>query len=183
MRVSRLDVFQCIENRRSVRSFKDIPIPERDLTKILKAGIMAPSAGNVQPWEFIVITKKDLKAKLAEAALGQYWMVEAGVIITVCANEEESATYYGARGKTLYCIQDTAAAIENILLAATALGYGSCWVGAFDEVEVRRTLNIPRGVRPVAIIPIGIPAEMPEARSRKDLRQVVYLETYGESKW
>ncbi|MCX8182036.1 MAG: nitroreductase family protein [Candidatus Methanomethyliaceae archaeon] len=175
-------MFQCIEKRRSVRSFRDVPIPEEDLIKILKAGIQAPSAGNIQPWRFIVTTKEDLKMKLAEAALGQYWMVEAGVIITVCAVEDESATYYGTRGRSLYCIQDTAAAVENILLASTALGYGSCWVGAFDEMEVRKTLSIPRDVRPVALIPIGAPAETPEARSRKDLRQVVYHETYGKSR-
>lgn len=178
----RLDVFQCIEKRRSVRSFKDTPIPEDALLKILKAGIMAPSAGNVQPWKFIVTTESELKMKLAGAALGQYWMAEAGVIITVCAVEDESATYYGMRGKSLYCIQDTAAAVENILLAATALGYGSCWVGAFDEMEVRNILNIPRNVRPVAMIPIGVPAETPEARSRKDLHQVVYYEIYGKSR-
>jgi len=176
-----LDVFRCIEMRKSVRSFKDIPIPESDLLKILKAGILAPSAGNIQPWRFIVTTRRDLKTKLAEAALGQYWMVEAGIIITVCAVEEESETYYGSRGKNLYCIQDTAAAVENILLAATALGYGSCWVGAFDETEVRKTLNIPRGARPVALIPIGVPAETPEVRSRKDISEVVYFEIYGRS--
>ncbi|MEM3433874.1 MAG: nitroreductase family protein, partial [Candidatus Methanomethyliaceae archaeon] len=75
-----MDVFQCIEKRRSVRSFKDTPIPEDALLKILKAGIMAPSAGNVQPWKFIVTTESELKMKLAGAALGQYWMAEAGVI-------------------------------------------------------------------------------------------------------
>lgn len=177
-----MDVFQCIENRRSVRSFRNIPLPEGDLIKILRAGILAPSAGNIQPWEFIITTKDELKTELARAALGQYWMVDAGVIITVCANEGESAAYYGPRGKSLYCIQDTAAAIENMLLAATALGYGSCWVGAFDEMKVRRTLNIPREARPVALVPIGVPAEKPEARDRKELSEVVYFETYGESR-
>lgn len=177
-----MDVFECIEKRRSVRSFKSIPLPEEDVRRILRAGIMAPSAGNIQPWEFVVTTKEDLKMRLAEAALDQYWMAEAGVIITVCAVEEESAAYYGTRGKNLYCIQDTAAAVENMLLAATALGYGSCWVGAFDEIEVRKVLNIPKEVRPVAMIPIGVPAESPEPRRRKDLRKVVYSEVYGGSR-
>ena len=173
-----MDVFECIEKRRSIRSFKSTPLPEEDVRKILRAGIMAPSAGNIQPWEFVVTTKEDLKMRLAAAAFGQYWMAEAGVIITVCIVEEESATYYGTRGKNLYCIQDTAAAVENMLLAATALGYGSCWVGAFDEIEVRKVLKMPKEVRPVAMIPIGVPAESPEPRRRKDLHKVVHFEVY-----
>jgi nitroreductase len=173
-----MDVFECIEKRRSIRKYKNVPIKEEDLMKILKAGILAPSAGNIQPWEFIIVTNNDIKEKLCEAALGQYWMMYAWVIIVVCAKEYESESVYGIRGKTLYCIQDTAAAIENMLLAATALGYGSCWVGAFEEEEVRRILKIPQGVRPVALIPIGVPAERPMPRGRKDIFSVIHFESY-----
>lgn len=177
-----LDLFECIERRRSIRSFINAPIKEEDLMKIIRSGMLAPSAGNIQPWEFIITTERMLKSELARAALGQYWMADAGAIVIVCAKEEESAAYYGLRGRTLYCIQDTAAAIENMLLAATALGYGSCWVGAFDEQEVRRVLNIPRSVRPVALIPIGLPAERPEVRRRKSLSEVLHFEIYGRGK-
>ncbi len=173
-----MDVFECIEKRRSIRKYKNIPVKEEDLMKILKAGILAPSAGNIQPWEFIIVTNNETKEKLCEAALGQYWMMYAWVIVVVCAKEYESESVYGFRGKTLYCIQDTAAAIENMLLAVTALGYGSCWVGAFEEEEVRRILKIPQGVRPVALIPIGVPAERPMPRNRKDIFSVIHFESY-----
>ncbi|MGQ9759690.1 MAG: nitroreductase family protein [Candidatus Methanomethylicaceae archaeon] len=177
-----MDVLECIERRRSIRRFVDAPIKEEDLMKILRAGILAPSAGNIQPWEFIITTERTLKSELARVALGQYWMADAGVILTVCAKEEESAAYYGLRGSALYCIQDTAAAIENMLLAATALGYGACWVGAFNEQDVRRVLKIPRSVRPVALVPIGFPAERPEATRRKRLSEILHFEVYGRSR-
>ncbi|MDH5806267.1 MAG: nitroreductase family protein [Candidatus Methanomethylicaceae archaeon] len=177
-----MDVFECIKKRRSIRSFKKIPIKYEDLMKILNAAILAPSAGNIQPWEFIIVTRQDLKEELAEAALGQYWMLDASVIIVVCAREKDSASRYGSRGKSLYCIQDTAAAIENMLLAITALGYGACWVGAFDEDAVRKILKIPLGVRPIALIPIGVPNESPEPRWRKELHEVLHFEFYGGSK-
>jgi len=178
-----LELFETIERRRSVRTFKDKPVKKKDLARILNAAILAPSAGNIQPWEFIVTTDAEGRRDLAAAALGQCWMEGAPVIITVCAKEEASALRYGERGSRLYCIQDTAAAVQNILLASTALGYGSCWVGAFDEDEVRRALKIPKGTRPVAIIPIGVPGEKPEARPRRDLKRVVHSEVYGEQRF
>ena len=82
------------------------------------------------------------------------------------------------RGKTLYCLQDTAAAIQNIHLAAYSLGLGTCWVGAFKEEEARQVLKIPQGIRPVAIIPVGYPAESPQPRSRRPINQIVHYETY-----
>ncbi|RLF13512.1 MAG: nitroreductase family protein [Thermoprotei archaeon] len=175
-----MELFEAIRSRRSIRRFRDEDIPEEDLKKILEAAIWAPSAGNLQPWEFIVVKNEETKRRLAMAALGQMWMTTAPVIIVVCANLEKSAWRYGTRGRELYAIQDTAAAIENMLLAAHALGYGSCWVGAFDEDEVRRILNIPEGVRPVALIPIGRPAERPSPPSRIPLDRVVYGEEYGK---
>lgn len=177
-----MDVFECMKKRRSIRSFKNMSMKYEDLMKILNAAILAPSAGNIQPWEFIIVTRQDLKEELAEAALGQYWMSDASVIVVVCAREKDSASRYGYRGKSLYCIQDTAAAIENMLLAVTALGYGACWVGAFDEDRVREILKIPLGVRPVALVPIGIPNESPEPRWRKELHEVLYFEVYGGSR-
>jgi len=174
-----LELFKTIRRRRSIRAFKGEPVKREDLTRVLKAAVLAPSAGDIQPWEFIVTTDAEVRRDLAVAAVGQYWMEEAPLIITVCAKEEASALHYGERGSRLYCIQDTAAAIQNILLASTALGYGSCWVGAFDEGEVRRVLKIPNGVRPVAMIPIGGPGERPEARSRRSLKRVVHSEVYG----
>jgi len=173
-----MDILNLIKSRRSIRSFKPDPIPKEDLMKVLEAARWAPSAGNCQPWDFIVVTRDDLKRRLAIAALGQFWITEAPVIIVVCANIPRTAWRYGERGRSLYVIQDTAAATQNILLTAHALGYGTCWVGAFDEEEVKRALNIPRDVRPVAIIPLGKPNEKPIAPPRIPLEEIIHWETY-----
>ncbi|HID60692.1 MAG TPA: nitroreductase family protein [Hadesarchaea archaeon] len=168
-----MDVFEAIEGRRSVRSFKPDQIDEKDLEKILDAGRLSPSAGNCQPWEFVVIRDKTSKQKLVLAALGQSFVAEAPVVVVVCANIHRSSNRYGRRGAELYCIQDTAAAIQNMLLAAYALGYGTCWVGAFDEEAVARAIKAPPSIRPVGIIPIGKPAEKPRATPRLPLSKIV----------
>jgi nitroreductase len=172
-------IMDVIKGRRSIRRFKrGEKVSEEDLKKILEAATYAPSAGNRQPWEFIIVENEDTKNKLAEAAYNQTWITEAPIIIVVCANEERSASRYGERGRTLYCIQDTAAAIQNMLLMAHSLGYGTCWVGAFNENEVRRILNIPISVRPVAIIPIGKPDEKPTMPPRIPIQKLIHYEKY-----
>ncbi|HDO41379.1 MAG TPA: nitroreductase family protein, partial [Candidatus Bathyarchaeota archaeon] len=103
---------------------------------------------------------------------------EAPVVIVVCADESRSSWAYGSRGASLYCIQDTAAATENMLLAACALGLGACWVGAFREDEVKRILKVPGGLRPVAIVPIGYPAERPNPPPKRPLEEVVHYESF-----
>lgn len=174
-----MDIFEVIKKRRSIRKYKPNPIPEKHLKIILEAAIWAPSAGNLQPWEFILVRSHEKKHELAKAALNQSFIAEAPVVIVVCANVMRTASVYGERGAKLYCIQDTAAAIQNILLAACALGYGTCWVGAFMDDEVKRILNIPNGVKPVAIIPIGVPGESPRPRRRRPLDKALFFETYG----
>ena len=173
-----MEVFEAIEKRRSIRAFKNMDVPEETVEKLIEAARWAPSAGNIQPWEFIIIRNKEIKHRLAAAALNQTFIEDAPVVIVVCANELRSSYGYGTRGATLYCIQDTAAATQNILLTATALGLGACWVGAFNEEQVRKVLNIPNGIRPVAIIPIGHPAEKPAPRPRRPLNEIVHYETF-----
>lgn len=174
-----MDVFDCIMQRRSIRAFKRETIPEEDLLKILNAAIWAPSAGNLQSWEFIIVKEHTTKVRLAEAAYGQYFIVEAPVIIVVCGNEERSGSRYGERGRTLYVVQDTAAATQNMLLAIHALGYGACWVGAFNETEVKEILGLPKHIRPLAIIPIGKPNEKPELPGRMPIEKVTHIEKFG----
>jgi len=124
------------------------------------------------------VRKLRIKRRLVEAALDQVFIEEAPVVIVVCANEVRSSQGYGVRGETLYCIQDTAAAIQNIHLTAYSLGLGTCWVGAFREQEAREILKIPHVIRPVAIIPVGYPAEVPTAPSRRPISQIVHYETF-----
>jgi nitroreductase len=169
-----LDFWQVIEERRSVRSFdaeRDVP-PEM-VQRILEAAVRAPSAGNCQPWHFVVVHSKQTRNLLAQAAYGQWFVAEAPVVIVVCADPARSAQRYRSRGVQLYCLQDTAAATEHILLAVTALGLGACWVGAFDEKAASQVLGLPANLRPVAIIPIGYPRAHHYRASRRRLTEVV----------
>jgi len=169
----RLDLFEAIRTRRSVRRYLRDPIPQETLEELLSAAISAPSAGNAQPWRFIVVRDQGLKEKLVEAAYGQEFLAEAPVVVVVCADLERARRAYKERGEKLYCLQDTAAAVENLLLAATAKGLGTCWVGAFDEGRVSEALELPKELRPVAMIPVGKAAETPKARPRRPLSEVV----------
>jgi len=173
-----MDVLEAIKSRRSIRAFKSEDVPPEIVEKLIDAARWAPSAGNIQPWEFIIVRNPETKRRLVEAALGQTFIEEAPVVIVVCADEFRSSQGYGARGRTLYCLQDTAAATQNIHLAAHSLGLSTCWVGAFNEEEARKTLKIPLGMRPVAIIPVGYPAEAPPPRSRRPISQIVHYETF-----
>jgi len=173
-----MDVLEAIRGRRSIRAFKSDDVSPEIVEKLLDAASWAPSAGNIQPWEFIVVRKPEIKRALVEAALDQTFIEEAPVVIAVCANKNRSSQGYGIRGKTLYCLQDTAASIQNIVLTAYSLGLGTCWVGAFREEEAREILKIPEGIRPVAIIPVGYPAETPSPRNRRPISQTVHYETF-----
>jgi len=175
-----LDVFEAIKKRRSIRAFTPEDVSKEEIEKLLDAARYAPSAGNIQPWEFIVIRDFKIKRKLSIAALDQKFIEEAPVVIVVCANEMRSSRRYGNRGATLYCLQDTAAAIQNMLLTACALDLGTCWVGAFHEEDVRETLDVPKGVRPIAIISVGHPAEKPEIRFKRALSEIVHYENYSK---
>ncbi len=173
-----MDILEIIKGRRSIRNFKTEDLPEQIVENLVEAARWAPSAGNIQPWKLIIVRKPETKKKLAKAALEQAFVEEVPVVIIVCADENRSSQGYGSRGRTLYCIQDTAAAIQNIHLAAYALGLGTCWIGAFDEEEARKILKIPQGIRPVAIIPVGYPAESPQPRKRRPLDEIVHYETF-----
>jgi len=174
-----LDVLEAIKNRRSIRAFTEKNVSDKTVETLIDAARHAPSAGNIQPWEFIIVRSQEQKRKLTEAALNQALIQEAPVAIVVCANEAHSRMGYSNRGASLYCIQDTAAATQNILLAAFSLGLGTCWIGAFHEKQVAEALSLPNEVRPVAIIPVGYPAEKPQIRSKRPLSQITHYESFG----
>jgi len=172
-----LDLVEGITNRRSIRSFKKEDVPASLIERILECGNMAPSAGNLQPRDFVVVRDSETKRKLAKAALDQEFVSEAPVVVVVCANIERTKPYR-ERGETLYCIQDTAAAIQNMLLVIHAEGLGACWVGAFHERQVSKILELPSRVRPVALIPIGRPAEAPPERGRIPISHITHMERW-----
>jgi nitroreductase len=173
-----MDAIEAIKSRRSVRHFAAKAVSEQQALALVDAARHAPSAGNIQPWEFILVTDQQKKRQLVTAALDQAFIEEAPVVIVVCADPIRSGKGYGSRGVNLYSIQDTAAATENILLAAHAMGLGTCWVGAFREEPVKEALKIPPGIRPVALIPVGHYSKTPTSRGRRSLAEVLHRETF-----
>ncbi|HDR53480.1 MAG TPA: hypothetical protein ENN60_02295 [archaeon] len=167
-----MDLLKAILWRRSIRRYKPEPVEQEKILELLKAAVWAPSAGNTQSWRFWVVKKPELKLELSRACNGQSHVREASHVILVGFNEDEARRAYGNRGVTLFAIQDTAAAIQNLILRATDLGLGTCWVGSFDEYKTRELLELPRNIKPVALVTVGYPAEKPESR-RKDIKEVV----------
>ena len=168
--MSALELFSI---RHSIRRFEATDVTDAQIQLLLQAAISAPSAGNLQPWHFYVVRDAGLRKALGKAAHDQPSFSTAPLVITVCAVPEKCAVKYGDRGRMLYCIQDTAAAIENLLLSAASQGLGACWCGAFDELAASAALALPEGHRPIAIIPIGVPAGEPRITRREPLTQVV----------
>lgn len=167
-----MEFSDVIAKRRSVRHFNSkLEVSDHDIRKVLEAGIASPSAGNIQPWRFTVVKSLDARERLA-AALRQRWATAAPVVIAVSVDPRPCAARYGDRGEYLYAIQDTAAAMQTMLLAAVDLGLAACWIGAFDEDEVRAALGIQGPVTPVAIMPIGYSAESAGRPARRPLAEV-----------
>jgi len=173
-----MELVEAIKDRRSIRAFKKQDVSQEAIDKLVEAALLAPSAGNAQSWAFVLVKDQATKLALSKAALGQRMVAEASVVFVVCADEKRAQQSYGERGRMLYCIQDTAAATQNILLTACSLGLGACWVGAFREEAVRKIVNTPEEMRPVAMIPVGYPDESPPARSRRPASEVVYNESF-----
>jgi nitroreductase len=172
-----LDVLEAIKERRSIRAYTDEKVSDEDVERLIEAARWAPSAGNTQPWAFVVVKDAETKRKLSSATL-QTLIQEAPVAIVICADANRSSRVYGSRGKNLYSIQDTAAATQNILLAAQELGLATCWVGAFREDEVAKAVKAPRNLRPVAMIAVGYPAERPVTPHRRSFNEIIHYGTF-----
>ena len=162
-----MDVLEAIRTRRSIRKFQDKEVSRELVDRFLDAGRSAPSAGNLQARDFFVISDAGTKDELVTAAHDQTFIAQAPVVIVVCSNLERVASY-GERGIDLYCIQDAGASVQNILLAVHSSGLASCWIGAFDEQIVVSALGLPEHLRPVALLPIGYPAEKGKERKKRD---------------
>ncbi len=180
-----MDVLEAINTRRSVRSYTKELITEEELNSLLKAAVRAPSAGNRQTWRFVVVRDTGTIEKLYRAASyssqDQTFVKKAALVIVVCADLDtykRSSVPYRERGIDLFCIQETAAATQNLLLAAHALGLGACWVSLFDEEQVGEALNLPDGVRPLVLIPTGHTKSKAKPKPRKPLEEVVRYESY-----
>ncbi|MEM3038722.1 MAG: nitroreductase family protein [Thermoplasmata archaeon] len=174
----RMEVFEAIQARKSVRSYDDKEIPEDILGRILEAGRSAPSAMNLQPWHFIVVRDAEKRKTLSAGRYAKF-LAEAPVAIVGCADKKRSEKW---------CIIDTTIALQTMVLAATSEGLGTCWVGSFDENKVKALLKIPDNFTVVAIIAMGYAREkldlvskVVRARHRKDLEQIVSFDEFGQA--
>jgi nitroreductase len=158
---------EVLEKRRSIRKYKNITVPREKLLKILEAARIAPSAGHRQPWHFIVVENKDTIKKLAK----QEWAAGAPVMIVGLADQEASPGW---------CINDLGVAFEHIVLAATDLGFGTCWMGQSNREDlVKSLLDIPDNFKVVALTTLGVSDETPGPKERKSLDSIVSWEKYG----
>lgn len=172
-----MEIAECIEGRTSTRVFKADPVDDGIVNEALRLANLAPSAGNLQARDFIVVRDLKTKKALSEAAYKQDFVRTAPVVVVFCANLMRVG-HYGERGRNLYCLQDVAAAIENFMLYLCSKGLGSVWVGAFDERKASVTLGLPSHARPVAIVPIGYPAEKGVRRKRLTVEQLIHRESW-----
>lgn len=174
-----METLEAINQRRSIRKYLDKPVEFEKITTIIDAARKAPSAGNLQDWNFIIVIEKDLIRQVATYCAEQYWVQTAPAVIIVCGLPEKHEMYYGLRGKRLYNVQDCAAAIQNILLSATDLGLGTCWIGIFEEEKLRALFAIPPDVRPQAVITLGYSDDTPQDRSLIPIENITFFNRYG----
>jgi len=168
-----MSVFETVRNRRSIRLYENKAVEEEKLLKVLEAARLAPSAGNGQPWSFVVITDDNVKKNL-RPAYDRDWFVAAPAIIVACALSEKA--WIRQDGEQYWKV-DVSIAIQNMILVAQEEGLGTCWVAAFDEKRVKNVLGIPRNVRVVAMIPLGYPAEQKgPVVDRKPLEEIIRYE-------
>jgi len=172
-----MDFEELVAARRSVRRFQSRPVDDETLSRVLRATLTAPSAGNTQPYEIVVVRREETRATLAHAALGQRFLADAPAILVFLHDVPRSVAAYGSRGADLYVIQDTAIACAYAQLAATALGLGACWVGAFYPEAVARAVQAPAHLEPAVLLALGYPDEHPRPTGRRPLAEVVSQES------
>jgi len=161
-----MDTLEAIRTRRSIRRYTDAAIPKADLETIVDAGRLAATGSNQQPWDFVIVTDR---AMIAQFKIAGAWIEKAGAVIVVVMDPVSR-----------WWVEDGAAAIENMLLASTALGYGACWVEGDAlprEEQFKTLLGVPPAKRVMALMPIGVAAEIP-APEKKPLEQVLHWEMY-----
>ncbi len=172
-----MDLFEAIEKRRSVRAYLPDPVPEDKMKRILEAARLAPSAGNIQPWHFIVVTDQQKRRKLSEGMFAKF-LSESPVVVVGCGDRKASPNWF---------MVDTTIALQNIVLAATSEGLGTCWVGSFKEEDVKKFLSIPERFSVVALLAVGYPRRKLDLagkilhliRRRKKLDRIVSSDEFG----
>lgn len=160
------ETLETMWKRRSIRKYKPEPIPEEHLYLILEAARRAPTGGNRQNWRMVVVSDPDMRRQVAEASNGQMWMADAAVILVMVTLPGE-----GQVNGTIV--------LDHAILAATSLGYGTCWIGACDREKIKALLGIPADHGITNLVPVGVAAEAPEARKRKSPAELFMRDRFG----
>lgn len=177
--------FEVVKKRRAIRKYKQYDIPKEDLKKMFEAARLAPSAENSQPWRFVIVKNQKTKELLAKPCfqnrtfLTQPFIADANAIVVVLGDSSSSCC-----PRQTWITRDPLIATEHLVLAATALGYGTCWIANYESRpkewidEVKKTLKIPENMHIIVLVAIGIPDENPPPRPRKSLQEICFEETY-----
>ena len=173
-----MDVLEAIKTRKSVRAYDSRSIPNEILLRILEAGRLAPSAGNIQPWHFVVVSDVEKRKRLAQTRYARF-LAESPVVIVGCGDQKASPRWY---------VVDVTIALENMVLTATNEGLGTCWIGSFSEDEIREMLKIPENFRVVALLAVGYSRKKLDLagkllhliRRRKKLKKTASFEEFGK---
>jgi nitroreductase len=175
-----VNIFDVFDNRKSIRFYKDDPVSDEVLLKVLNAARLAPSAGNIQPWHFIIVKNKEKRASIAKGCRYGKFLSESPIIIVACGDRKASSQWYSI---------DTTIALEHIVLAATSIALGSCWIGMFNEKEVRKIIDLPKNFEIIVLLALGYPRKkldlwakiLHTMRPRKKLQEIISFETFGNS--
>ncbi|MCI2428609.1 nitroreductase family protein [Candidatus Acetothermia bacterium] len=170
-----MNVYEVIRSRRSVRTYQEKAVSQEALTRILETARMAPSGKNRQPWKFVVVTNKETRKRLGEAANNQDFVGKAPVVIAAVGLEPEKIRSCGIPADPV----DVTIAIDHMTLAAVEEGLGTCWIGAFSQEKVREILRIPSSFKVIALLTLGYPADSAGAKIRKSLQEIVCYEKFS----
>jgi nitroreductase len=173
-----MDVFEAIQERRSIRAFEDKPVPREIIERILEAGRLAPSARNIEPWHFITVTDAANRKTLSKGTWAKF-LIQSPLVIVACGDKKASPDWYSI---------DVALAVENMVLTAVSLGLGTCCVGSFNEKDIKTTLKIPEKFEVLVMIAVGYPGNHVDlsskilniVRTRKTLSEVASEEEFGK---
>jgi nitroreductase len=167
---------ELIKKRYSVRAYKPDPVEEEKLQQVLEAARLAPTAANRQPFQLVVLHTEGRKEELGQI-YGRDWFVQAPLIICACG--VPGVGWVRRDDGKSYTDVDVAIVMDHVVLAATALGLGTCWIAAFDPKAARNVLALPDDVEPIAFTPLGYPADEPKPKQRKPLSELVRYERWG----
>lgn len=182
-----MEFSQAIKERVSIRKYQKKDIESSQLAYILECGHYAPTAGNLQPWEFLIIKDVNMKRKIVDTTFignqknssrHQEWLIDAPVFIIVCANKDRISARYGEESMRKLIYLDCSACVENMLLAAVDINLGSCYISGFRENELSQVLQLPSSLEVVAFIPVGYAEGIAIKRPKRPLKEVVHREFY-----